>query len=106
MLFAGATPPVSSPTPTPSGTPSSTPTATPTPTPSSTPTSTPTGTPTATPTSAPTGGSCTAAAWSSATAYTGGAVVSYNGDQWTAKWWTQNDTPGDAAGVWTNDGPC
>jgi chitinase len=86
--FAGATPPVSSPTPTPTGTATATPT------------------PTSTPTSTPTGGACTAAAWSSTTAYTGGAVVSYGGDQWTAKWWTQNDIPGGPAGVWTNDGPC
>jgi chitinase len=78
--FAGATPPVSTPTPT------------------------PTQTTTATPTPPPSG--CTAAAWSSTTAYTGGAVVSYNGDQWTAKWWTENDTPGGAAGVWTDDGAC
>lgn len=51
-------------------------------------------------------GSCTAAAWVSSTAYTGGQEVSYNGHTWTAKWWTQNDTPGGPAGVWTDDGPC
>ncbi|MBB2939600.1 chitinase [Amycolatopsis bartoniae] len=75
--FAGATPPV---------------TTTP-------PTSTP---PTTTP---PGNGSCPAA-WSATTAYNGGAVVSYNGHSWTAKWWTYGDTPGGAAGVWTDNGTC
>ena len=46
------------------------------------------------------------AAWSSSTAYNGGAQVTYNGHLWTAKWWTYNDTPGGAAGVWTDDGAC
>lgn len=45
--------------------------------------------------------------WSSAVAYQGGAVVSYNGHEWTAKWWTQGDVPGNnAQGVWTDDGAC
>ncbi|MEY9965837.1 chitinase [Streptacidiphilus sp. MAP12-16] len=87
VKFAGATPPTGTPTPTP--TPTSTPTSSPTPTP------TPTG-----------GGSCTAAPWSSTVAYTGGMVVSYNGHKWTAKWWTQADVPGGAAGVWTDNGAC
>jgi chitinase len=38
--------------------------------------------------------------------YTGGAVVSYNGHKWTAKWWTQGDTPGGTQGVWTDNGTC
>lgn len=76
--FAGATPPTNPPTPTPGAT------------------STPGGG----------GGSGCAPAWNSSTAYTGGAVVSYNGHNWTAKWWTQNDVPGGPAGVWTDDGPC
>jgi chitinase len=46
------------------------------------------------------------AAWSNSTAYNGGAVVSFNGHKWTAKWWTFNDTPGGAAGVWTDNGAC
>ena len=58
------------------------------------------------PPTSPPPGSCTAAAWVSSTAYTGGQEVSYNGHTWTAKWWTQNDTPGGPAGVWTDDGPC
>jgi chitinase len=53
------------------------------------------------------GGSCTAAAWNAATAYNGGAVVSYNNHQWTAKWWTQGDIPGsNSQGVWTDNGAC
>jgi chitinase len=65
----------------------------------------PTSTPTPTPTSGT--GSCTAAAWNSATAYNGGAVVSYGGHSWTAKWWTQGDTPGsNSQGVWTDNGTC
>jgi predicted chitinase/chitodextrinase len=47
-----------------------------------------------------------AAAWSSGAVYTGGMSASYNGDNWTAKWWTEGDTPGGAAGVWTDQGPC
>jgi predicted chitinase len=38
--------------------------------------------------------------------YTGGMSASYNGDNWTAKWWTQGDTPGGAAGVWADQGAC
>nr|WP_244994475.1 glycoside hydrolase family 19 protein [Actinomadura coerulea] len=46
-----------------------------------------------------------AAAWSSSAVYTGGAAVSYNGRNWTAKWWTQNETPG-RADVWADKGTC
>jgi chitinase len=47
------------------------------------------------------------AAWVSGTAYNGGAVVSYNGHTWTAKWWTQGDIPGNnSQGVWTDNGAC
>jgi chitinase len=54
----------------------------------------------------PSAGAC-AAAWVSTTAYTGGAIVSYNGHNWTAKWWTQGDIPGNnGQGVWTDDGTC
>ena len=60
---------------------------------------------TAPPTTTTPGGSCTAAAWSSSAVYTGGNVVSYNGHQWTAQWWTQNETPGSAA-VWKDNGAC
>ncbi|KAH8110970.1 glycoside hydrolase family 18 and carbohydrate-binding module family 5 protein [Phellopilus nigrolimitatus] len=57
--------------------------------------------------STPSSGSCGgAAAWVSSTVYTGGAEVSYNGHLWTAKWWTQDDTPGSSSGVWTDNGAC
>jgi chitinase len=39
-------------------------------------------------TNPPSGGTC-AAPYNNATAYVGGNVVSYNGHNWTAKWWTQ-----------------
>jgi len=61
--------------------------------------------PPSSPTSSP--GGCSAPAWNSATAYTGGAKVSYGGHSWTAKWWTQGDVPGaNSQNVWTDDGPC
>lgn len=51
--------------------------------------------------------SVSACAWNSATAYTGGAVVSYGGHKWTAKWWTQGDVPGrNSQAVWTDNGNC
>ncbi|KIJ44283.1 carbohydrate-binding module family 5 protein [Sphaerobolus stellatus SS14] len=57
--------------------------------------------------STPTTGSCGGvAAWSSSAVYTGGQTVTYNGDTWTAKWWTQGDTPGGSADVWTDNGTC
>ncbi|MBG0828612.1 chitinase [Planomonospora sp. ID67723] len=48
-----------------------------------------------------------ATAWSSAKVYTGGATVSYKGRNWSAKWWTQNETPGaTTSGVWADKGAC
>jgi chitinase len=64
------------------------------------------GTTTTTTTSGNGGGCAGVAAWNSATAYTGGQKVSYNGHVWTAKWWTQNETPGSSSGVWTDGGAC
>jgi len=91
--------------PPPPSSPPTTPTTTPT-TPSTTPTTTPT-TPTSSSSSSAPGGNCGAAAWSATTAYNGGAVVSYNGHTWTAKWWTQGDIPGNnSQGVWTDNGAC
>ena len=82
VQFAGATPPNPPPTPTPGG---------PTPTPS--------------PTAG--GGQCAGvAAWNSTTAYVGGSKVTFNGSLWQAKWWTEADVPGGAAGVWTLLGSC
>jgi chitinase len=53
------------------------------------------------------GTGCSSAAWSPTTAYNGGAVVTYNGHSWTAKWWTQGDIPGNnGQNVWTDNGPC
>ncbi len=46
-----------------------------------------------------------AAAWSSSAVYTGGGQVSYNGRNYTAKWWTQNERPG-TSDVWTDQGAC
>ncbi|KAF8312652.1 exo-beta-1,3-glucanase [Clavulina sp. PMI_390] len=61
----------------------------------------------ATTTTAASSGSCSGvAAWSSTTAYNGGATVTYNGHVWTAQWWTYNDTPGGLAGVWTEGAAC
>ncbi|KAJ8072574.1 Chitinase 2 [Marasmius tenuissimus] len=52
------------------------------------------------------GGGGGAPAWSSSVAYNGGAQVTYNGHLWTAKWWTQAETPGGSSGVWTDNGAC
>ncbi|KAI9061208.1 carbohydrate-binding module family 5 protein [Trametes sanguinea] len=49
---------------------------------------------------------CSASPWSSGTTYVGGNQVSYNGQLWTAKWWSYNDVPGGPAGVWSLNGPC
>ncbi|MFE0174613.1 glycoside hydrolase family 19 protein [Streptomyces sp. NPDC059002] len=46
-----------------------------------------------------------AAPWSSSSVYTGGNSASYNGHNWTAKWWTQNETPGRSE-VWADAGAC
>ena len=47
-----------------------------------------------------------AAAWVSSQVYVGGNMASFKGHNWTARWWIQGDTPGGAAGVWTDDGAC
>ncbi|WP_373324947.1 chitinase [Actinocatenispora rupis] len=50
---------------------------------------------------------CTAAAWSASAVYQGGDTATYGGHQWTAKWWTQGETPGAADwGPWRDDGGC
>ncbi|APY85098.1 chitinase [Streptomyces alfalfae] len=46
-----------------------------------------------------------AAPWSSSSVYTGGKTASHNGHNWTAKWWTQNETPG-RSDVWADAGAC
>ncbi|MEU3609456.1 glycoside hydrolase family 19 protein [Streptomyces sp. NPDC035033] len=44
-------------------------------------------------------------AWSSSQVYTGGMTASYNGRNWYAKWWTQNERPG-SSDVWRDEGAC
>jgi len=86
----------------------STPTTTTAPTTTPTPTTTST-TSAAAPTTTSSGGSTDCAgvaAWVSNVAYEGGDQVIYNGDLWTAKWWSYADAPGGAAGDWTDDGAC
>ncbi|KAF8150562.1 glycoside hydrolase family 18 protein [Crassisporium funariophilum] len=84
------------------------PTTTPptTPPPTTTPPTTPPPTTTPPTTPPPSGGCAGVAAWNSGIAYTGGQQVTYNGRLWTAKWWSQADTPGGPAGVWTDNGAC
>lgn len=88
-------------------TPTAAPTTAPTATPTNAPVVTPTNAPTATPV-APPQGCGTTAAWNSATAYNGGATVSYNGKKFTANWWTQGNTPSttDQWGPWKFVGDC
>ncbi|MEU5876454.1 glycoside hydrolase family 19 protein [Spirillospora sp. NPDC047279] len=51
------------------------------------------------------GAAACATPWNASAVYTGGAVASYNGRNWSAKWWTQNETPG-RSDVWADQGPC
>src|SRR5262245_59862896 len=45
--------------------------------------------------------------YSSSTVYTGGMTASYNGHNWTAKWWTQGEAPSTGgSGVWQDGGAC
>ena len=53
--------------------------------------------------------SCTDPAWNAATAYSGGAKVSFNGNKYTAKWWTQGNQPDLNVGEgkpWSLTGTC
>ncbi|MFJ8826710.1 carbohydrate-binding protein [Streptomyces sp. NPDC102467] len=60
--------------------------------------------PTGTPTPPATG--CTVQ-WSATAVYTAGNEVSYNGHNFKAKWWTQNEKPGAAEwGPWQDEGAC
>ncbi len=49
-----------------------------------------------------------AAAWSASTVYQGGTNASHQGRNYTAKWWTQGETPGTTGewGVWADKGAC
>lgn len=74
---------------------------------STTPTSTTKTTPTSTTTSTTGQGTCTAAPWANGTVYVGGDRVTYQGREYTAKWWTNSDTPGAAEwGPWTPGALC
>ncbi|WP_322984571.1 glycoside hydrolase family 19 protein [Streptomyces sp. S584] len=46
-----------------------------------------------------------AQAWNASSVYTGGGSASYEGHNWSAKWWTQNERPG-TADVWADQGSC
>ncbi|KAF9162486.1 hypothetical protein DFQ26_003508 [Actinomortierella ambigua] len=48
---------------------------------------------------------CPYPTWQPATAYSTGAVVLFNGNKYTAKWWTQGDQPSNG-GPWADNGPC
>ncbi len=78
----------------------------PQPTPTVPPGHTPTPTPTQTLTPGSGGGCAGVAAWNSSTAYVGGNKVTYHGSLWQAKWWSEADVPGGAAGVWILLGSC
>ncbi len=53
------------------------------------------------------GGSCTAPAYVPGQVYTAGDVVSYQGNEYKAKWWTQNNDPvTNRENVWELIGPC
>ncbi|MFI5835951.1 carbohydrate-binding protein [Micromonospora sp. NPDC051300] len=48
-------------------------------------------------------------AWSASQAYVGGGQASYQGVNYQAKWWTQNENPATHSGqwdVWANQGAC
>ncbi|MGW0909490.1 glycoside hydrolase family 19 protein [Streptomyces sp. NPDC002853] len=57
------------------------------------------------PTAATASAATCATPWNSSSVYTGGNTASYNGHNWTAKWWTQNETPG-RTDVWADAGTC
>ncbi|WP_157670862.1 glycosyl hydrolase family 18 protein [Chitinibacter sp. GC72] len=47
-----------------------------------------------------------ATAWNSTTVYTGGEIVTYQGTDYKAKWWTQGNVPGaEQWGPWEAQGP-
>jgi 3D (Asp-Asp-Asp) domain-containing protein len=76
--------------------------------PTATATATATGTATGTPTGTPTAGGTCAAAWSASTSYTPGQVVSYNGSNYTATYYSTGAEPDAATSwdVWQRNGTC
>ena len=59
------------------------------------------------PSNPPPSGGCPAA-WGASTVYVAGNTVSYNGHKWTARYWTQSETPGTGGewGPWQDNGAC
>ena len=58
------------------------------------------------PTNPPPSGGCPAA-WSASTVYNGGQTATYNGHKFTARYWTQGDTPTATEwGPWQDNGAC
>ncbi len=47
-----------------------------------------------------------ATAWNATSVYTGGMTVSFDGQNYLAGWWTQNEQPPGTSGVWTDEGAC
>jgi len=96
--YTSGTSPTASASPTPSApaSPSPSPTASASPSPSASASASPTS-----------GGTC-AVVWSSSTSYTPGAVVSYNGENYTSTFDSTGAVPGAPTSwaVWTADGPC
>ena len=45
-------------------------------------------------------------AWNANTVYATPTSVSFNGRNYTSKYWTQGNQPGDQWGPWTDNGPC
>ncbi|KAG9311606.1 hypothetical protein JVU11DRAFT_7815 [Chiua virens] len=45
-------------------------------------------------------------AWNKDTAYVTGNQVTFNGHLWIAVQWTQSNSPGDASGIWRDEGAC
>jgi 3D (Asp-Asp-Asp) domain-containing protein len=75
--------------------------------PSASASSSPSASASASPTSTAAGGTC-APAWSSTTSYSTGQVVSYQGTNYTATYYSTGAVPGAATSwaVWASDGPC
>ncbi|KAJ6450714.1 glycoside hydrolase [Mycena vitilis] len=70
-------------------------------------TTTPTATSTASTSAATASGSCAKVAeWENGVAYGGGVNKTYNGHLWTALFWSNSDTPGGSAGLWSDNGAC
>ena len=92
----------------PSATASASPSATASSSPSATASSSPTATASASPSTTPTGSGTCDAAWSASTSYTPGQLVSYDGDNYTATYYSTDAIPNAATSwdVWTSDGAC